>query len=595
MKGLTFKEGQPIFITQDMQYMVDSLESAIKERIYEILKPGVIPQSQLGTETKPFEITIKDFANYPFKITIGTGIAYSKNYNGINFSPDLSYLSDSRNIGGERIVIKEPVEFNLIPYNQEHYYIFISYKQSIDQSVVRVNKIDPTDLIKPYKIDSYEIYSFNSLNDPNIKPWYIFIGEISYNYSGGYPISYLIIQDGMEIAEFRSSERLSIERHLSNEHSNGIIGIDSLDLSIFSNKIKIKQLVQNSYIILNGKIFYRIAEDTNPQDNYIYYQDTAPIQTGNKLLYLANINNACKIVLSQSPISDNNYLLIGQVIYSNWNPISISENPKAYKTIDTNNLKYQSVTEEKIADNSISTSKLKNGSVIVQKLNFDDNVNLNNKVLYNVNSIGILNNNPQYPLHVSGNAAITQDLILSNNNSNLNIYYANNNGPYIRYNKTNSRWEISDVGGVDKGIPVDYRKKSIYWKVIKASMNGLKQGASGNFHSVTLFSLQPNEIIHAVKIKHNTQFTSQGQSVYIAIGSYSVPEEVTYYFDVSTPVSDSNFMLVNQLFSPGIVYNVCCNIKTEGGVSNINDGLIYFWFLISSLPDPEVDADIVIT
>lgn len=218
MKGELNKPGQP-YRKEDFDNLIGGLETGVRERLHDAFEHGIVANSQMNGESRPFQITVSPDLQH---INVGTGIAYgpfnditpSANWPiaSIPFEDQLPYASS--NGAGERVVISPsdiiipyarsqsvPVNYHSgiyklsddglggfvatpqssgtmdipVPTTDGTYYVWMAYIPAVD-SVYTTHKYT-SKRIYYKKNDGYDIVVTDSASRPNSDPRFFTIGK----------------------------------------------------------------------------------------------------------------------------------------------------------------------------------------------------------------------------------------------------------------------------------------------------------------------------------------------------------------------------------------------------------------------------------
>lgn len=360
MKRLTFENGQPVFIADDFNYMVDSICSAIKERFSDLISPGIIPNSNLlNPNNEPFQMSYV-YTENPLKIdiTIEPGIVYFENSNASVFESEIT----QNNTYWERGVLSSPYILSITHTTQidTNYYIYCFYdKDAYDENYFLPNKTNPNLSIFPRKIDKIR---FAYVTNPNQIPLgAIQLGILSITYSANYNI--LLSQVNKKYIKFRS---VDAETQIKNAFSvvlrNGIYA-NSLKISNSVNVIKFIKPINNEFFIINGVIGNSINFPTSIESGTeVYNYNVGSFSDGSYSFYIKYDSLINSFVFTTTYDSNYPSLFLKLCDFSiNGNVISsFTPNTSVLGVIDNDLIKNGTIDgQNKIQDSSINISKIK--------------------------------------------------------------------------------------------------------------------------------------------------------------------------------------------------------------------------------------------
>jgi len=185
MKRENFQSDQPIF-KEDLSLAQSSKEDAIRERLTDLYQTGIVAQSQVLAEPRPFNITVNSLD--PTRVDIGTGVAYSSVGERIIINDSVNYVNayDNSSLyyssGDPTIVNDDPngpltkaddgidnfipapqisgsksiSTYGMVSGTPKANYIFISYLEVVDTSIFTLQKITNKRLFTTIN-DGYQI------------------------------------------------------------------------------------------------------------------------------------------------------------------------------------------------------------------------------------------------------------------------------------------------------------------------------------------------------------------------------------------------------------------------------------------------------
>lgn len=138
MKKELWQEDQPV-LKSDLVLAQSSKEEAIKERLKDTFNVGIVQESQLFTETIPFQITV---LTLPLRANVATGVAYDPageriivDTVSLSYNVSAPLAAADNGIGGSSST-PQSTGCNAIPLTVGQVnYIFISYLNTIDPSI----------------------------------------------------------------------------------------------------------------------------------------------------------------------------------------------------------------------------------------------------------------------------------------------------------------------------------------------------------------------------------------------------------------------------------------------------------------------------
>lgn len=220
------------FKQEDIENLELTTQEAVRERMLDVFSAGVLPSSQLGIEPVPFYIT--PGSNGGLTINVGSGIAVGPNnvvpmteidgsdnygtgsantggercfisvadtvntpanyYSNINGTPTSStgaYKQSSNGLGGYTATPQSTGTVNIPLVNGVLNYVWLSYLQTIDTSIVSLHQITGA-FLYPSALDGYEIVVNQSPTAPLGDPRWILIGTVNLTTSPSAPVQSMI-------------------------------------------------------------------------------------------------------------------------------------------------------------------------------------------------------------------------------------------------------------------------------------------------------------------------------------------------------------------------------------------------------------------
>lgn len=360
MKRLTFENGQPVFIADDFNYLVDSICSSIKERFADLISPGIVPNSNLlNPNSSPFNMSFV-YSSNPLKIdiTIEPGIVYFDNSNPSIFEESIP----QDNIYWERGVLSSPYVLSIVHNTQldTDYYIYCIYdKDAYDENYSLPNKVNPNLTIFPRRIDKIS-FAYTS-NISQIPYGAIQLGILSITYSSNYNIS--LSQTNKKYIKFRNFDIESqIKSIFSKFFRNGIYS-NQLKISNTNNVIKFIKPSGNEFFIINGvignEVNYPVSIESGSE---VYNYNVGTLSDGYYSFYIKyeSITNSFVFTTIYDPNNSNLFLKLCDFTMSGNIITSFIPNTSILGVIDNDLIKNYTINgQDKILDSSINISKIK--------------------------------------------------------------------------------------------------------------------------------------------------------------------------------------------------------------------------------------------